>query len=192
VIGWLEDNWHLAGAVCAILLVVLAPVWLTTTPGALALVVAQLSIYQAHQVEEHLGDRFRHDINAWIGGGREVLTRRAVLVTNVIGVWGFMVVAAWLAAFVDLSLGLAAMYLPIVNGITHLAAGVARRAYNPGLVTSVLLFGGMSVPSLIIVSRAADAGLPAHVIGVAAAVGVHVALLAHVRRRITAFDRAAG
>lgn len=186
MIAWLDENWHLAGAVCAVLLLALAPAWLTTDPGALALVAIQLPTYQAHQVEEHVGDRFRRDINAWIGGGREVLTRRAVTVTNVIGVWALIVVAVWLAAFVDLSLGLIAIYLPIVNGVVHVLAAIARRAYNPGLVTSVVLFGGLGIPSLVIVSRVSAAGVPVHLLGLAVAIGIHALLLLHVRRRLVA------
>jgi hypothetical protein len=43
--------------------------------------------------------------------------------------------------------------IPIVNAVTHVAAGVARRSYNPGLLTSLVLFVPLSVLVLSTVLR---------------------------------------
>jgi hypothetical protein len=46
VIEWLEREWHLAGLVCAVILLVLTPIWVALGAGALTLVYLQLPIYQ--------------------------------------------------------------------------------------------------------------------------------------------------
>jgi hypothetical protein len=191
VVEWLEREWHLAGLVCAVILLVLTPIWIALGAGALTLVYLQLPIYQLHQIEEHAGDRFRHWVNDTVGQGREALTPLTVLVVNVGVVWGLDLVGLYLAAFVDLSFGLIPIYLALVNGLVHILGAIGLRRYNPGLVTGVVLFGGVGVPSLLVVSATSDAGIAVHVLGILVAVLVHVALLLHVRRRLRAQGNAA-
>src|SRR5690606_6727990 len=128
-------------------------------PG-LALVFLQLPVYMIHQWEEHAGDRFRRHANELIGGGREVLTPSAVFWINSAGVWGVDLAALYLAWAVAPPAGLVAGYLALVNAVLHGAPAVARRAYNPGLVTAVVLFlplGGWCVATV-----GAGAGFAAH------------------------------
>jgi len=178
---WLERNWMYAGAVCGVLLIALGPVLAAPLGPALLAVYAQLPAYMIHQVEEHHRDRFRLWFNATIGGGREALTPFAVLVINLAGVWAVDVAALYLARFVAPGLGLIAVYLTLVNAVVHVAGGVVQRRYNPGLVTAVVLFLPCAAWGLVALSGASAAE---HVIGLACAVLVHLAIVAHVRRRL--------
>ena len=142
VMGWLVGGWHwpTASLFTAGFLLLLAPAWFSVMGLALTLVYLQLPVYMLHQWEEHRGDRFRAYINRVIGGGREALTPTATFWINALGVWAVDLAALYLAGFVDLALGLVAVYLPLVNAVGHLGPAVARREYNPGLWTSAALF----------------------------------------------------
>lgn len=108
-----------------------------------ALFAALLIIYMVHQIEEHL----------WPGGFRQFNNRYVfksddsnwpvdvdgVALVNVVYVWVPLLLAiAWPDAF--RWLGLCWVGLTLVNGITHIATFLRLRIYNPGLVTSVVLF----------------------------------------------------
>ena len=95
----------------------LARQWSTS----LMLVFLHLPMYMFHQYEEHENDRFRLFINRHIGHGKEVLTPLAVFVINVPGVWGVIAVSAYLAADINIGLGLIAVYLAVVNAVVHLS-----------------------------------------------------------------------
>jgi len=137
---WLvEDwNWPAAGLVAAVLIVGLLPAVFAIASPALGLVMAQLPLYLIHQAEEHIGDRFRRQINAQAGG--EALSRPATFWINSLGVWGVDLVAIGLAAGLDLAWGFLAIYLTLINAVVHLFVGIVRRESNAGLVTAVALF----------------------------------------------------
>lgn len=186
---WLTRNWQYAGAVTAAVLLLLSPVWLRFAPFGLAIVCLQLPVYMLHQVEEHHHDAFRAFFNLRLGGGREALTPRAVLVINLVGVWLVDVIAIYLATFVDLSWGLVAVYLAVVNGLVHLGAGIAFREYNPGLISGLVLFLGFGGWSAVTVSSLSDASMSVHIVALLVAVGTHAAILVHVRRRLARLER---
>jgi len=141
VMGWLVGQWHWPAAClfAAGVMLLTMPVWAYAAGTALALVFLQLPIYMVHEFEEHTGDRFRKYLNRNVAGC-EALTPGATFWINAVGVWGLELVALYLAAFVDLSFGLVAFYLPLVNALTHVREAVVRREYNPGLWTAVVLF----------------------------------------------------
>lgn len=181
---WLVRDWRWPAAAlfAAGFLLAALPAVAAAGGPAVALVFAQLPAYLLHQWEEHAGDRFRAHVNRAIGGGREALTRPATFWINALGVWGVILAAVNLAWLVGPAAGLAAGYLTLVNAALHVGPAVARREPNPGLVTAVGLFvplGGWCVV-------AADAGPAAHAAGLAVAVGVHLAVVAHVVRRLRA------
>ncbi len=108
-----------------------------------AMFAALLVIYMVHQIEEHL----------WPGGFRQFTNRYlfrsgnpnwpvdvdGVALVNVGYVWLPIALAiAWPDAF--RWVGLAWIGLTLVNAITHIAGSVRFRVYNPGLVTSIVLF----------------------------------------------------
>jgi len=189
-LDWLVGKWQwpYAALFTAGFLGLLAPLVFRYAGIPLGLVYLQLPIYMLHQYEEHAGDRFRLWVNNMLGHG-DVLTPIATFWINSLLVWLFDVVALYLACFVDLSLGLIAIYLPIVNAFGHIVPWIAKKQYNPGLVTSLLLFLPVGVLSAYVVSRAAGSNLQDHLLAVAAAIAVHATIIAHVRRRITYLSR---
>ena len=183
---WLVDEWQwpCAGALVAVFLLALLPLWWDATDTALALVYAALPLYMLHQLEEHAGDRFRHAINAKFAGGREALTRPATFWINAGGVWIVDVIALWLAYHAELAIGLLPIYLMGVNALTHIAAAVADRAYNPGLWTAIGVFLPVSIWGAIEIGDAAGAGVGWQLIGLAFALAVHAAIMGYIRGRV--------
>ncbi len=181
---WLVRDWQWPAAALftAIVLFALLPVFASLSGIALALVFVQLPIYMLHQWEEHAGDRFRQFINRTIGGGREALTPAATFWINSLGVWAVDLAALYLAWAVVPAAGLMAGYLALVNAVLHIGPAVARREYNPGLGTAVLLF--LPVGGWGVVRVGSGAGMLAHAIGLAVAVGVHVVIVAYVAQRL--------
>jgi Protein of unknown function with HXXEE motif len=182
---WLVDDWQwpYAGTLVAVFLLAVLPLWWDATDTALALVYAALPLYMLHQLEEHAGDRFRLAINDRFAGGREALTRPATFWINAGGVWIVDVIALWLAYHVELAIGLLPIYLMGVNGLTHIAAAVPARAYNPGLWTAIVVFVPFSIWGAIEIGDAADAGVGWQLIGLAFALAVHTAIMVYIRRR---------
>jgi Protein of unknown function with HXXEE motif len=108
-----------------------------------ALFAALLVIYFLHQIEEHL----------WPGGFRQFTDAHVFHSGNdnwPVNIDGLALVNT---AFVWLPIGLAAIFphtlrwlglawvgLTLINGIIHIVTTVRLRLYNPGLVTSIVLF----------------------------------------------------
>jgi hypothetical protein len=182
--AWFETNWVFTGLVAAVFLLALAPLLATALSFALFVVYLHLPVYMLHQVEEHVRDRFRRFFNRWIGHGTEVLTPAAVVVINVPGVWGVTLVSLYLAAFVEIGLGLIATYLVLVNALTHIGAALAFRRYNPGLGTAVLLFLPFGVWALWVIDAQPGVGWLDHAIGLFIAVAIHAGIMVWVRRRM--------
>jgi hypothetical protein len=184
----LRDNWVYGGFLAALMLLALTPVLATGWPLALLLIWLQLPVYMLHQYEEHYADRFRLFINATIGGGKDVLSHLDVFVINIAGVWGVDAIAFWLAARVNIGLGLIAVYLSLVNSIGHCAQAIAMRCYNPGLITAILLFIPLGVVTLVVLAGTGQVTLTDHIIGLAAAILIHAAIIVRVvttKRRLT-------
>lgn len=184
--NWLVAKWQwpYAALFTSSFLVVLAPFVFYFAGVALGLIYLQLPIYMLHQYEEHAGDRFRLWVNNMIGGGREVLTPIATFWINSLLVWGLDLIALYLACFVDLSLGMMAMYLPMLNAFGHIVPSIVKKQYNPGLITSICLFLPVGIFSTVLVSRAAGAELRDHLFAFGVALAVHATIIVHVRRRI--------
>lgn len=193
-LGWLigEWQWPYASLLAACLLIVLAPLWFFVAGTPLGWIYLQLPMYMLHQWEEHAGDRFRLYINRHVGNGREALTPAATFWINVLGVWVVDVAGLYLGCCVRPSLGLMAIYLPLLNSLGHIGPAIRRREYNPGLWTSLGLFVPVGGWSLYAVSTATGANWTDHAIGMGIAVGVHVAIIVHVVRRLGRLSRAEG
>ncbi len=187
---WLVQDWQwpAASLFTAVFLLALAPLITALGGATLALVYVQLPIYLIHQWEEHTGDRFRLHVNRTIGGGREALTPAATFWINSLLVWVFDLVFLYLALAINPAAGLAAAYLPIVNGVGHIGPAIVQRAYNPGLVTSVLLF--LPVGCWCVAQAGSEADLGAHAIGLGAAVGVHLIIIGYVVCRLARLPKA--
>ena len=177
---WLvEDwNWPAAGLVAAVLIVGLLPAVFAIASPALGLVMAQLPLYLVHQGEEHIGDRFRRQINAQAGG--EALSRPATFWINSLGVWGVDLVAIGLAAGLDLAWGFLAIYLTLINAVVHLFVGIVRRESNPGLITAVVLFLPLGAAAWWTLERATGLGVCWHLLFAGIVVIEHALIVAWV------------
>jgi hypothetical protein len=173
----LRDNWVYGGFLAALMLLALTPVLARGWSFGLLLLWLQLPIYMLHQYEEHDDDSFRRFENTTVGGGKEVLSRFDVFVINIAGVWGVDAVAFWLAARVHLGLGLIAVYLSLVNSVGHCLQAVALRRYNPGLVSSILLFIPLGVATLLVLAGTSEVTPTDHVIGLAVALLIHIGII---------------
>jgi hypothetical protein len=180
---WFEHNWMYAGGLAGLFLLSLVPLVVAGWGVPLLLVYLQLVIYLLHQVEEHHLDRFRKFVNDHVAGGLPALTTPAVVFINVPGVWGVNLIALYLAYFVNIALGLIAVYLTLVNAVAHLVSTVVLRRYNPGLVTALVLFLPVGTWALVVIARAPGVTMTYHVIGLAVAVLIHAAIIVHVKQR---------
>jgi hypothetical protein len=187
--GWVGRNWMFGGVIAGLFLLAVAPAALVSAGRPLVLVYLQLPIYMIHQLEEHYEDRFRRWINETVGGGREMLSTPAVVVINVVGVWFVDLAALYLARFVDVGLGLIAVYLTLVNTVFHLAAGAGQRRYHPGLATAILLFVPVGTSALLATSAVPGVGVRDHIIGLAVAVFIHAAIIVYGKRRVAMLAR---
>jgi hypothetical protein len=181
---WLvrEWQWPAAALFAAVFLLAMFPLLAAIAGWPLALVLVQLPIYLLHQAEEHLDDRFRRYANRVIGRGREALTPAATFWINCLGVWAIDLAAIYLALAFGPAAGLVAGYLALVNALLHLGPAIARREYNPGLATALLLF--VPAGGICVTLAGWNAGFWPHAIALAAAVGVHLVVVAHVARRL--------
>lgn len=108
-----------------------------------ALFAALLVVYMLHQIEEHLWPGgFRQFTNAHVfhsGNDDWPVNIPGVALVNIGYVW----LPVGLAALFPQTLrwlGLAWVGLTLINALTHIATSIRFRIYNPGLVTSIVLF----------------------------------------------------
>ena len=165
ILDWLVVKWQwpYATLFVASFLGVLAPLLFHFAGTPLGLVYLQLPIYMLHQYEEHAGDRFKMGQRHARPRPRGADPDRHLLDQLAVGL-GLDLVALYLAVFVDLSLGLIAIYLPMLNAFGHMIPAVIKRQYNPGLATSLTLFLPVGIASAYVVSRAAGSHLDAHLL----------------------------
>ncbi|MEM9083993.1 MAG: HXXEE domain-containing protein [Planctomycetota bacterium] len=176
----LEHHWVISTGPAGLILLMVTPALAELIPAWLVWVWIQLPIYMLHQCEEHLGDRFRVWVNNKLGGGKELLTRRDVVVINLPGVWGVIAASFLLAVLADPGFGLIAIYLTLVNAVVHLIAAVRFFAPNPGIWTVIALFTPASVGGLIAFNDAETGTLLMHAIGLGVALFIHLAIVARV------------
>jgi hypothetical protein len=108
-----------------------------------ALFAALLIIYMIHQIEEHLWPGgFRQFANAHVfksGDDDWPVSEGGVALVNVGYVWLPILLAALFPGPLRW-LGLAFVAMTLINALTHIGASVRFRIYNPGLITSIVLF----------------------------------------------------
>jgi hypothetical protein len=108
-----------------------------------AMFAALLVIYMLHQIEEHLWPGgFRQFTNAHVfesGSDDWPVDAGGVALVNIGYVW-LPVAAAALFPHALRWLGLAWIALTLINAVIHVVTSIRFRCYNPGLVTSVVLF----------------------------------------------------
>ena len=108
-----------------------------------ALFAALLVIYMLHQTEEHLWPGgFRQFANAHVfksGNDDWPVDEGGVALVNIGYVWLPVGLAALFPGPLRW-LGLGWIGLTLINAITHIVTSIRFRVYNPGLVTSIVLF----------------------------------------------------
>ncbi len=113
-----------------------------------SLFLAMLVLYMIHQIEEHLWPGgFRQFTNAHVfksGNDDWPVDMGGVALVNIGWVW-LPVAAAALMPNALYWVGLGWIGLTLVNAITHIVTSVRFRVYNPGVVTSVVLFLPFSI-----------------------------------------------
>ena len=138
----LSANWQRLAPVLAVIGAVLWLVFFRDAPAA-EQAIDGLSRRLADDVEEHLWPGgFRQFPNAHIfrsGNDDWPVSMGGVAFVNVGMVW-LPVVLAVLFSGPLRWVGLAWIGLTLVNAITHVVASLRFRVYNPGLVTSIVLF----------------------------------------------------
>ena len=82
------------------------------------------------------------------------------------------------------ALGLWVAATTLVNALAHVGMGIARRAYNPGLVASCAVSLPLSVATLIVAGRAGVLTAAGGAAALTIALLLHAAILATVRRRL--------
>jgi hypothetical protein len=109
---------------------------------------AGLPLYMLHQFEEHgidaLGHAyaFRGSMCAALGFPVPDLCpvpTSFITAVNLGTVWGAALICALVGPRKPL-VALAAYGVPLINAVAHIASAVGTKAYNPGLVSAVLLF----------------------------------------------------
>ena len=177
--GWLADYWVIGAGFMAASLIAAAPV--IALPLPVFLIFLHSPAYMVHQVEEHAGDRFRRFVNENVFAGRNALSVALVLVINLPFVWGINLLALYAAFIWGPAWGLIAPYVMIVNALAHLVTSVRLRKYNPGFITSIVLFLPLSVATIWMVGR--TGGLLPQLIGAGLAILLHLAIIAMVAAR---------
>ena len=150
---YIADNWQKALPALA---VIGAVAWFVAFAGQpaseRAIFAALLVIYMVHQIEEHLWPGgFRQFANKYVfrsGNADWPVDVDGVALVNIGYVWLPLALAvAWPETFRWVGLGWVG--LTLVNGISHIATSVRFRIYNPGLVTSIVLFLPFTIWALV-------------------------------------------
>jgi hypothetical protein len=139
-----DANWQRLAPVLAVVGAVLWLVFFRDEPATEpAMFAALLVLYMVHQVEEHLWPGgFRQFTNAHIfrsGSDDWPVSMGGVALVNVGFVWLPLALAVLFPGLLRW-VGLAWIGLTLVNALTHIAASLRFRVYNPGLVTAIVLF----------------------------------------------------
>jgi hypothetical protein len=182
---WAINNWAIASLPIGILLLLLGPFIYEGIGFEAFLVFLLLPVYMFHQYEEHAHGEFKIFVNNLVGKGKEVLSDKAIFWINILAVWLVSLVGLYLSVYVSLAAGLAIGYLTVLNGFTHVVMGIIRRSYNPGFWTSLLVFLPLGGFTLYAITRASNAGIIQHVIGLGFAILIHAILIIYIRQQLS-------
>ena len=182
----LTSNWVYGGFLAGLLFLVILPTFTQGLSSQEFLSLLVLPIYMLHQFEEHNGDRFRTFFNETIGKGLPVLSKTAVFIINIAGVWLVLAIAYLAMRYLSPGWGIIAIYLISINSAAHIVPAVIERRYNPGLITACLMF----VPLSFYYSWTQDQiSLIQNIIGFLIAFGIHAAIMIYARMRYSKLSR---
>ncbi len=179
---WFLHNWSRAALPLAVVVGLLSPL-IFKAYGVTALLVAlHLVIYMVHQYEEHAHGKFKAFTNQFLAGGQPKIGDAPIFWVNIVGVWGIYLVVIYGAIVVNPALGLISAYTTVVNGLLHIIASIVTRRYNPGLITSLILFLPIGAYTVWVISQSPDTTSSDHVLGIAAAVIIHLLTFGYLGR----------
>jgi hypothetical protein len=182
-LAWLEDRWVEGAGFLAVGALALAPLMDRLLPAAILLIFLHLPAWMVHQVEEHAGDRFRRAVNRDSFGGLDVITREAVLAINVPLVWGVNLGALYAAVLWEPGCGLVAPYALLINALIHVGAALRQRAFNPGLLTALVVFLPLALGTLYALG---GVDLSFHIVGFLLAAIIHLLVVLYLLHRLEA------
>ena len=185
----LVANWVYGGSIAGVMLLILLPSFSQNWTLLETLTFLHLPVYMLHQYEEHDADRFRLFVNGQMANGLEVLTPLAVFIINILGVWGGLSLSFMLCVFVNPGFALISVWIVLINGLAHIAQYVALKRYNPGLITSAVLFLPLSLLTLQTAISSNTGTLLFQALGLGSSLLIHAAILVHVfreKRRLSA------
>ncbi|MEZ5399366.1 MAG: HXXEE domain-containing protein [Bryobacteraceae bacterium] len=178
----IERTWPRITLPLAVAVAMTAPVAHARGGWPLALTWLQLAAYAVHQYEEHGRGAFKAYANRLYGDGREVLGDRAICVINTAGVWGIDSLAFAAACLWGPGAGVTAVYLSLVNAVSHIAGAVRTREYNPGLWTAMGVFVPLGGYTLAELGSLGFVSPFQHAFGALVSIAIHAGIVAHVMR----------
>ncbi|CAN5259211.1 hypothetical protein BH18ACT10_BH18ACT10_00420 [soil metagenome] len=180
---WVVDNWSRMALPFAVLMLFTLPIFLTDDNLPLILLYTLLPVYMIHQYEQHAHGGFVEFFNSTVVRGYEVLTKVSAFWINILEVWLLFLVSFYLAKYAASGFALVPVYLTIFNGITHAAASLALRRYNPGLYTSLVLFFPWGLFLLVYFNSIAESVILFNAVGLLTAVIGHAIIVVYALRR---------
>jgi hypothetical protein len=171
---WFTHNWSRMALPAGLVLICFVP--MINAFGGLPLVLLYLHLpaYMIHQYEEHSVGNFKIMINRMLAGGKEKITDTPIFLVNIIGVWVVYLVSINVAALGAIGDGLLMPYSMLINGVLHITTTVKDRRYNPGVLTSIILFVPLSIFTIYTVSQNPETTAGYQLFGIAVAVLLHV------------------
>lgn len=174
--AWLHAHWQygtpfLAALVTAFLFVFVYPL---DTP--LFWVWACLPVYLVHQFEEFVWpggflEAISQKVATGSGPAAPVLSLREVYWINVGIIWVLFPVSAVAAMLISPAWGLWVPCFTVINGLSHVAAAMKDRRYNPGLAASLALNIPVGTAAILVLASAGVAGAGAWAASLLAATG---------------------
>ena len=180
---WFVQNWSRAALPAGIVMAALVGTLVVDDNRQVVLVALLLPIYMLHQYEEHAHGRFIAFANEHVGKGLPILTVESVFWINILFVWMLFLLVAGVTRWVSPELVLIPVYATLMNGIIHILTSVKLKLYNPGLVTSIVLFVPWGLLCAWVWTRYLDHPWRATAIGLTGAVAVHAVVIGYALRR---------
>ena len=171
---WFLHNWSRVALTMGLVLGLISPLVYKAFGLIVFLVFLQLVIYMLHQYEEHAQGKFKDFANQLLAGGQPKIGDLPIFWVNIIGVWGIYILMIYAVVLSNPAFGLVAAYTTLANGLLHIIASIATRRYNPGLLTSIVLFLPLSAYTIYLISQLPEATPVYHLLGIGAALVIHI------------------
>ncbi len=163
--SWLHSHWQYGTPFLAVYTTFFLLVFVYPLGAPLFLIWACLPVYFVHQCEEYLWPGgFMEALSAKFAGtsGSDpavpVLSPREAYWINVGIIWVLFPASAVAAMTFGPAWGLWVPCFTVLNGLSHVVAGIKDRRYNPGLAASLFLNIPVGIAAIIVLAGAGVAG----------------------------------